>query len=162
MEQHYTIKKYSDDWFSHHYQINAEELRLNNRQQMLEKLRRKLQSPQFQTYVTLMTDYELKLKAVENETTQYKPTRTFIIKYKLFPPYRVDCRDGVHYELIKEDEVSVPTDTCCWRITLYFIRYFCWTKNIMYYAFRNMTVGKLGILNIFWCRKYHPIYMVNP
>lgn len=25
-----------------------------------------------------------------------------------------------------------------------------------------MTVGKLGILNIFWCRKYYPIHMVNP
>lgn len=127
---------------------------------MLEKLRSKLHSPHFNCYLRMMADYEERSQSYKEDAALYRPSRIFSIKYKLFPPYRVECRED-HYQLVREEFLEVPTSFCGWKLVLFSTRYYCWTKNFMYWAFRNMWVGKLGLRILFGCRKFYPVYMVN-
>lgn len=49
-----------------------------------------------------------------------------------------------------------------WKIVLNFFRWVTWSINVMYWLFRGLWGGRLGLKVLFGCKTFYPKYTVNP
>lgn len=74
---------------------------------------------------------------------------------RCFPPYKVLCRNN-HYSLEREKTYSITSRCPGWKISLFGIRWFTWTANVMYWLFANAFSGPLGLRALFGIHKFYP------
>lgn len=49
-----------------------------------------------------------------------------------------------------------------WKVALNIVRWITWSINVMYWLFRGLWGGRLGVKVLFGCRTFYPKYVVDP
>lgn len=128
---------------------------------MIAELKRRVKSAAFPLYLEYIAHYGVRIEEIKELVIEYKPTRTFQLSYPLCPPYTVEETESQTYILITTKQIEVNTGSELWRVKLYCIRYYTWLRNILYYTYRNMIVGRFGLFVLLRCNDFYPDYIIN-
>lgn len=124
--------------------------------------------PVFNLHCEYLQTAEERKKELERTLPKtFVPNREFRCPYKLFPPYKVErtphaaSPTGFTYYLVKEENRWVSTVSFGWKTALNFVRWLTWSINVMYWLFRGVWGGRLGIKVLFGCDTFYPRYSVD-
>lgn len=158
----YTIRSKSQTWFSETYEKASKLVRESYQENMIAELKRRVRSAAFPLYLEYLSGYDSHLAEIRERVVRNMPTRTFHLSFPLCPPYEVKyVESNQSYQLVTETTINVDTCSELWRIKLYCVRYYTWLRNILYYAYRNMVVGKFGLFVLLRCHDFYPDYIIN-
>jgi len=119
-------------------------------QQYIADLKSSLKSKLFDEYIQFRDDFSSQLEKVKSKLAiTYKPRRTFHTSYRLFPPYERLHNDKGYWSLKKSEDMQCDTGHHFWKLSLYKMRLYSWTRNSFFWLVANAWVGPFGLRVIF-------------
>lgn len=87
----------------------------------------------YHEYVKFRSNYASLLEAKKHQFPElHQPSRIFESNYELMHPYKVFQRDSGYYDLKKfSDDYITTTGSYFWKVKLYCIRLWTWTRNCL-------------------------------